>query len=96
MNGSDLVLEVRKNMPSLTAAEAAGAVDAVFDAIRKELLSGGNVVIRGFGRFGSKVVDAREYRNPLNGAKILKPARRRPDFDFAKSLQDEVSATPLN
>lgn len=95
MNSTDLVREIRKQLPSLTANEAADAVTAIFNTIRHEIMTGGDVVIRGFGKFGSRVVNAREYRNPLDGSKIQKPARRMPNFDYAKTLQDEVSAQPL-
>jgi nucleoid DNA-binding protein len=97
MNSTELVRELRLRMPSLTAVEAANALDTVFEIIRDEILEGNSVVIRGFGKFGSRAVAARDYRNPLTGQKVSKPARRLPDFDYAKILQDQVAAeTPLN
>jgi len=95
MNSTELIRELRKQLPSLTADEASNALDAVFNTIKQEIIAGNEVVIRGFGKFGSRVVDAREYRNPLNGSKIQKPARRLADFGYSKTLQEEISAQPL-
>ncbi|HPE32471.1 MAG TPA: HU family DNA-binding protein, partial [Parvularculaceae bacterium] len=51
----------------MNKAEAARAVDAVFDAITEALRKGDDVRIVGFGTFSAAKRAAREGRNPRTG-----------------------------
>lgn len=58
-------------------------------AVSKE----GSVSISGFGKFTSKKVEAREYRNPATGGKISKGARNVPKFKAYTNFKDCVEGT---
>ncbi len=58
-------------------------------AVSKE----GAVSISGFGKFTSRAVEAREYRNPATGGKISKDARNVPKFKAFTNFKDCVGGT---
>ena len=55
---------------SLSKAEAAAAVDGVFDAIRDALARGNSVALTGFGTFSVRGRPARTGRHPRTGESI--------------------------
>src|SRR5262245_49527381 len=54
----------------LARRQAAEAFDAIFDAIRAELKSGGSAKVPGFGSFSVSERGARKGRNPATGESI--------------------------
>lgn len=90
MNKNDLVANVAASA-GLSKADAAKAVDGVFDAISGALQGGDEVRLVGFGTFS--VVDraASEGRNPRTGEKIKIPASKQPKFKAGKGLKDAVN-----
>jgi integration host factor subunit beta len=70
----------------ITAQEA---VDALFTAMREELIKGNRIEVRGFG-----VLDVREQRakpsarNPRTGEVVYVPARRKTHFKPGKDLKE--------
>ncbi len=90
MNKNDLVAEVA-NSAGLSKADAAKAVDGVFDAISGSLQGGGEVRIVGFGTFSVANRKATTGRNPRTGETIQIPASKQPKFKAGKGLKDAVN-----
>ncbi len=72
-------------------ADAAKAVDGVFDAITGALKSGDEVRLVGFGSFSVAQRAASEGRNPRTGEKIQIAASKQPKFSAGKGLKDAVN-----
>ena len=90
MNKNDLIAKVAETS-DLSKADAGNAVDAVFDAVKGSLASGGDVRLVGFGTFSVANRKASEGRNPRTGEKIQIPASKQPKFKAGKALKDAVN-----
>ncbi len=90
MNKNDLVAHVADSA-GLTRADAAKAVDAVFDGVAAALKSGDEVRLVGFGTFLVSARAASEGRNPRTGEKIAIAASKQPKFKAGKGLKDAVN-----
>ena len=90
MNKNDLVAAVADSA-GLTKADAAKAVDAVFDNISGSLKKGGEVRLVGFGTFSVVNRKATTGRNPRTGVTIQIPASKQPKFKAGKGLKDAVN-----
>ena len=90
MNKNDLV-GVVADKATITKAQAAEAVDAVFEAITAALKGGDEVRLVGFGTFAVKDRAARSGRNPQTGQPIEIPAAKIPTFKPGKALKDAVN-----
>jgi len=90
MNKNDLVALVA-DASGLTKADAAKAVDAVFDGIGEALKKGDEVRLVGFGTFAVAERAASEGRNPRTGEKIAIPASKQPKFKAGKNLKDALN-----
>ena len=90
VNKNDLVAAVADGA-DLSKADAAKAVDAVFDSITDSLKSGGDVRLVGFGTFSVANRKASTGRNPRTGEAIQIPASKQPKFKAGKGLKDAVN-----
>ncbi len=90
MNKNDLVAAVASNS-GLSRADAAKAVDGVFNSVTGALRRGDNVMIVGFGTFSVIDRKASVGRNPRTGERIQIPAARRPKFKAGKNLKQSVN-----
>ena len=90
MNKNDLVAAVADSA-GLTKADAAKAVDAVFDNISGSLKKGGEVRLVRFGTFSVVNRKATTGRNPRTGETIQIPASKQPKFKAGKGLKDAVN-----
>ena len=90
MNKNDLVAAVAGGS-GLSKADAARAVDAIFDSITGELTGGGEVRLVGFGTFSVANRAASRGRNPRTGEAIMIPASRQPKFKAGKGLKQSVN-----
>ncbi len=90
MNKNDLVATVAE-MSELSKADAARAVDSVFDSITTSLKGGREVRLVGFGTFSVARRKASEGRNPRTGEKIQIPASNQPKFKAGKALKESVN-----
>ena len=79
MNKNDLVAYV-VGRTSLSHAQAAEAVNAVFDGITETLADGGDIRLGGFGNFSVRRRGEREGRNPRTGDRVVVAARNVPTF----------------
>lgn len=90
MNKNDLVAAVA-DASDLTKADAAKAVDAVFDTITGSLQGGSDVRLVGFGTFSVVNRKATTGRNPRTGETIQIAASKQPKFKAGKGLKDAVN-----
>lgn len=90
MNKNDLIAQVADSA-DLSKADAAKAVDCVFDTISAELARGNEVRLVGFGTFSVTQRAASEGRNPRTGEKIQIPASKQPKFKAGKNLKASVN-----
>ncbi len=90
MNKNDLVAAVAGSS-RLSKADAAKAVDGVFDSITSALRSGSEVRLVGFGTFSVANRKATTGRNPRTGEAIQIPASRQPKFKAGKGLKTAVN-----
>jgi DNA-binding protein HU-beta len=86
----DLVDKVAESA-ELSKKSAEDAVNAVLEAVSKELAQGGTVVLTGFGTFSTKKRGEREGRNPKTGEPIQIPSAIVPKFTAGKTLKDAVN-----
>ena len=91
MNKNDLVSAVA-DAAGLTKADAARAVDGVFDSISGALKSGGDVRIVGFGTFSVAHRAATTGRNPRTGETIQIKASKQPKFKAGAPLKAAVNS----
>jgi len=90
MTKGDLVNAVAASV-GVSKRVAGDALEAVLEAITKELKKGKNVTITGFGTFRVSHRAARTGVNPRNPSeKINIPAMKVPAFKAGKSLKDAV------
>lgn len=89
MNREKLV-EVIMNKLNSTKAEAARAVEGVFETITDTLAKGDEITISGFGSFKISKRAARQGINPRTGEKIQIAAKSVPKFKAGKALKDAV------
>ena len=90
MNKSDLVDAVAAES-GLTKADAAKAVDAVFNAVTDALKKGDEVRLVGFGTFAVSERAARTGKNPRTGEPLEIAASKQPKFKPGKALKDAVA-----
>ncbi len=90
MNKNDLVAAVAQ-ATGTSKADAAKAVDGVFDAITGALKSSDSVQLVGFGSFSVANRAARQGRNPRTGETIQIAASKQPKFKAGKALKEAVN-----
>lgn len=90
MNKAEFVAAVADHA-ELSKADAAGAVDAVIEVIKKALKKGDTITLVGFGTFSVRKRAARQGRNPQTGATIKIKASKNPAFKAGKALKDAVN-----
>jgi len=90
VNKNDLVAAVSSDT-GLSKADAAKAVDGVFNTVAGALRSGDDVRLVGFGTFSVVNRKASVGRNPRTGATIQIPASKQPKFKAGKGLKQSVN-----
>ncbi len=76
----------------LNKREAKDMVDALFDLITEQLVSGEDVKITGFGNFQIRSKSPRPGRNPRTGENVPIAAKRVVTFHASPKLKDQVQA----
>lgn len=89
MNKADLIKSIEQTLGSRKAATE--ALDAVLDAIVREVSKGGKVAITGFGTFEKAARAARTGRNPQTGEPVRIPETSVPRFKAATSFKSYVA-----
>jgi DNA-binding protein HU-beta len=90
MNKGDLTNSVA-SAAGISKAQAADAVNAVFDSIEGALKSGDKAAFVGFGTFSVSKRAARDGRNPATGKTIKIAAKNVVKFKAGKALGDSVN-----
>ncbi len=89
MNKTQLVAAVAEEA-ELTKAQAANAVNTLFNVVKKSLAKEEEVTIPGVGKFFVTHRKARKGRNPQTGQEIQIAASKSPSFKAGKELKDAV------
>ena len=91
MNKNDIADAVAQATDN-SKADAAKAVDCVFETISAALKSGDGVQLIGFGSFSVADRAAREGRNPRTGETLQIAASKQPKFKAGKALKDALNS----
>ena len=75
----------------LTKTDTSLVVEGMIETLKKALIDGDTVEIRGFGTFKIKERAARRARNPRTGEPVDIPAKYVPTFKPSRELKDEVA-----
>lgn len=90
MNKGQMIEHVAKKT-NISKAQAAIAVNAVFDSITATLKKGKRVQLVGFGSFLVRKRKARTGRNPRSGETIKISAKKVPAFSAGAALKSVVA-----
>ena len=66
-------------------------VDFLLETIKKELQSGEDVMVSGFGKFCVKEKKKRKGRNPATGGDLMLDARKVVTFKYSGRLRDRIN-----
>ena len=95
MTKLDIVNKVSKGT-GLSKIETEAVFNGIILSIKKALISGNRVDIRGFGNFILKKRNARIARNPLTQEEIRLPERYIPSFKVSKNLINNINKSLKN
>ncbi|MDA8106080.1 MAG: integration host factor subunit beta [Nitrospiraceae bacterium] len=93
MTKSVLIEKVAEKVEGLTRNQTEIVVDTVFDSIKKALMSGDKIEIRGFGNFRLKTRNPRKARNPKTGESVEVPGKKVLYFKVGKALKEALNKT---
>ena len=92
MTKSVLIEKVAEKVEGLTRNQTEIVVDTVFESIRKALMKGEKIEIRGFGNFRLKTRNPRKARNPKTGESVDVPGKKVLYFKVGKALKEALNA----
>ncbi len=90
MNKSELIQKLAEQC-NLSTDDAKLCVDIFVEQMRKALLDGDRIEIRGFGSFKMKEYEGYTGRNPKTGESVQVKPKRMPFFRAGKELKDLVN-----
>ncbi|MDE2342554.1 MAG: integration host factor subunit beta [Betaproteobacteria bacterium] len=90
MTKAELIAELAQDHPHLTQKDAEKIVTTIFNQITAALAQGQRVELRGFGNFTARQRQARDGRNPRNGATVSVGQKTVPFFKAGKELRQRV------
>ncbi len=93
MTKSVLIEKVSEKVEGLTRNQTEIVVDTVFDSIKKALMTGEKIEIRGFGNFRLKTRNPRKARNPKTGESVDVPGKRVLYFKVGKALKEALNSS---
>jgi len=91
MTKSVLIEKVSEKIEGLTRNQTEIVVDTVFDSIKKALMKGEKIEIRGFGNFRLKTRNPRKARNPKTGESVEVPGKKVLYFKVGKALKESLN-----
>lgn len=91
MTKSVLIEKVAEKVEGLTRNQTEIVVDTVFESIKKALMSGEKIEIRGFGNFRLKSRKPRKARNPKTGESVEVPGKKVLYFKAGKALKEALN-----
>ncbi len=90
MNKGELIKFIAKTH-SIPQTQSEEALNLILHSITKALTENDEIMLAGFGAFATKLVPAREGRNPQTGAKMTIPAKIQVKFKPYKELKDSCN-----
>ncbi|HYQ48034.1 MAG: integration host factor subunit beta [Nitrospirae bacterium] len=92
MTKSVLIEKVSEKVEGLTRNQTEIVVETVFESIKKALMSGEKIEIRGFGNFRLKNRKPRKARNPKTGESVEVPGKKVLYFKVGKALKEALNS----
>ncbi len=92
MTKSVLIEKVAEKVEGLTRNQTEIVVETVFESIKKALIQGEKIEIRGFGNFRLKTRNPRKARNPKTGEAVAVPGKKVLYFKVGKALKEALNA----
>ncbi len=89
MKKSDIVTILAEEM-NISQKKSAEIVDFIFEKMKKAILNGDRIEVRGFGSFHVKSYKPRKGRNPKTGEIIDVPPKKLPFFKVGKDLKKKL------
>ncbi len=90
MNKADFIGAIAEKA-NITKTDAAAAIDAMVEVVKKTLKKGDTISLVGFGTFSVRKRAGRTGRNPRTGETIKIKASKNPVFKAGKALKDSVN-----
>jgi integration host factor subunit beta len=91
MTKSVLIEKVAEKVEGLTRNQTEIVVETVFESIKKALMQGEKIEIRGFGNFRLKTRNPRKARNPKTGETVEVPGKKVLYFKVGKALKESLN-----
>jgi len=91
MTKSELIERLCRDQAHLPPRDVVFAVNAVLEHMRKALVSGDRIEIRGFGSIGLRYRMPRTGRNPKTGESVEVPGKYVPHFKPGRMLRERVN-----
>ncbi len=92
MTKSVLIEKIAEKVEGLTKNQTEIVVETVFENIKKALIHGEKIEIRGFGNFRLKTRNPRKARNPKTGETVEVPGKKVLYFKAGKGLKESLNA----
>ncbi len=87
---SQIIEEIKTNN-RLTKKQSTDTVEALLEIMKETLVSGGDVLISGFGKFCVKEKRERRGRNPATDEDMMLDARKVVTFMCSGKLRDRIN-----
>jgi integration host factor subunit beta len=91
MTKSELIERLSLEQPHLPPRDVEFSVNAVLDYMRRALVAGDRIEIRGFGSIGLRYRMPRTGRNPKTGESVSVPGKYVPHFKPGRLLRERVN-----
>jgi len=91
MTKSELIERLSIEQPPLPPRDVEFSVNAVLDCMRRALVAGDRIEIRGFGSIGLRYRMPRTGRNPKTGEAVSVPGKYVPHFKPGRLLRERVN-----
>ena len=89
MNRQELIVKFA-DKEGLSQSDSRFVIDMLFDNMKRSLIKGDRVEIRGFGSFKVKEYPGYLGRNPKTGEKVTIKSKKLPVFKVGKELKERV------
>lgn len=96
MTKSELIERLCREQAHLPPRDVEFAVNAVLEHMRRALVAGDRIEIRGFGSIGLRYRMPRTGRNPKTGESVEVPGKYVPHFKPGRLLRERVNEAPSN
>ena len=88
---SKLLKKIKSNYPNFLKKDLEKFTDIILKEIKRSLMKGERVELRGFGVFSTNKQKARISRNPKTGQKVHTPEKKTIHFKMSKDLFNKLN-----